>query len=34
MSKDKDKGKRAKNGGDGPERMKRKDYEDKRASSR
>jgi len=27
MSKDKDKGKRAKNGGDGPERMKRKDYE-------
>ena len=28
MSKDKDKGKRAKNGGDGPERMKRKDYED------
>ena len=27
MSKDKDKGKRAKNGGDGTERMKRKDYE-------
>ena len=27
MSKDKDKGKRAKNGGNGPERMKRKDYE-------
>jgi polyphosphate kinase len=27
MSKDKDKGKRGKNGGNGPERMKRKDYE-------